>query len=369
VRLYPYFFPDVFRSGGDPLTESVANWVKIRRALLRKTIDRIGYGGYLSLAAKFPEFVEHVAGLCEEFRTIKEHAAGRQSWKAPIRVAVLNAWGKWRSWIPSAGSSQKFLVKRPDVTQIIGSNLLECLAGLPVEVEFMSFADIEKKGVPDGVDVIVNDGDAGTAWSGGRHWTNPAVVSRVREWVHKGGGFLGARGPSAHPHQGRYFQLADVLGVDREVGNSIEVAPVRLEPARKHFITDDAFGRIDFGTDASFVFACDPKTTVLDARGGHVMLAAHEFGRGRSVYLAGLPYSIENSRLLLRALFWVSRRESELQRWLCSNLSTDCAAYPESGCFVVVNNAPTEERTLVYDGTGASREVVLGPCESRWFDM
>ena len=49
------------------------NWMKIRRALLRKGVDRMGYGGYPSLAAKFPDFVDHVETLCNEFRAIKDH--------------------------------------------------------------------------------------------------------------------------------------------------------------------------------------------------------------------------------------------------------------------------------------------------------
>ena len=53
-RLLPYFFPDVFHEGGDPVKEAKVNWVTARRAILRKPIDRIGYGGYLKLAMKFP---------------------------------------------------------------------------------------------------------------------------------------------------------------------------------------------------------------------------------------------------------------------------------------------------------------------------
>jgi hypothetical protein len=39
-------------------------------------------------------------------------------------------------------NKQKFFVKRPDVIAVAGSNLLECLSGLPVEEEFISFTDI-----------------------------------------------------------------------------------------------------------------------------------------------------------------------------------------------------------------------------------
>lgn len=53
-RLLPYFFPDTFHEGGDPVKEARENWVTARRAILRKPIDRIGYGGYLKLACQFP---------------------------------------------------------------------------------------------------------------------------------------------------------------------------------------------------------------------------------------------------------------------------------------------------------------------------
>ena len=51
-RFLPYFFPDTFYEGNDPTIEAKDNWRKARRALVRKPVDRIGYGGYLSLAVK-----------------------------------------------------------------------------------------------------------------------------------------------------------------------------------------------------------------------------------------------------------------------------------------------------------------------------
>lgn len=46
------------------------NWRTARRAIMRKPIDRMGFGGYLSLAAKFPAFVDRVAEVADEFRMI-----------------------------------------------------------------------------------------------------------------------------------------------------------------------------------------------------------------------------------------------------------------------------------------------------------
>ena len=62
-RFLPYFFPDTFHEGGDPVREAKENWVTARRAILRKPIDRIGYGGYLKLACAFPEFIDYVESV------------------------------------------------------------------------------------------------------------------------------------------------------------------------------------------------------------------------------------------------------------------------------------------------------------------
>ena len=368
LRLYPYFFPDVFREGGDPLSESVSNWIKIRRALLRKPVDRLGYGGYLSLALKFPEFVDHVAELCDEFRAFKDNSGGGESLKAPIKVAVLNAWGNWKAWINSFGAPQKFLVKRPDVIQVAGTNLLECLAGLPVEVQFLSFAEVEKSGIPQDVDVIINDGDAETAWSGGRWWANPKVVAKVRQFIHRGGGFIGCRGPSAFQHQGRYFQLADVMGVDKETGRTLQSATVPAMVAAKHFITEDLDGGADFGTRETFVYVCDPATELLAANGLHVMAAAKAYGNGRSVFFGALPYDLTNARLLHRAIFWAAGKEQELRNWFCSNPQTDCAWYPMSQKLVVVNHSAQAQATTVFRGDGKSSKITLKPHASKWLD-
>ncbi len=366
LRLYPYFFPDVFRPGGQPTEESLGNWIKIRRALLRKNIDRIGYGGYLNLALKFPDFVKHVGDLCEEFRVFKSNAAGTESCKAPVKVAMVNAWGARRAWINSFGPPQKFFVKRPDVTLIAGTNLLECLAGLPVEIVWLSLEEIARQGIPRDVNVLINDGDVDTAWSGGCWWTDPRVVSAVRRFVQRGGGLIGCRAPTAHWHQGRFFQLADVLGVDREMGVSVQTAAPKPTLQDRHFITADLTGAPDFGTPESFVFAADPGLQLLARHDLHVMMSAHGFGKGRAVFLAGLPYSLDNARMLYRALLWAARREDQLNRWHSANPLADTAYYPETGAWVVVNNDARAQRTKVYDGRGRARTLTLQPYESRW---
>ena len=96
-RFLPYFFPDTFHEGGDPVKEAKINWVTARRAILRKPIDRIGYGGYLKLALAFPDFIRYIESVCDEFRTLYSHVKGAVPYCVG-RVAVLSSWGKMRAW-------------------------------------------------------------------------------------------------------------------------------------------------------------------------------------------------------------------------------------------------------------------------------
>lgn len=70
ISIYQDKFPDIFYDGGDPVKAARENWITARRAILRKPIDRIGYGGYLKLALPFPEFVDYAEQVCNEFREL-----------------------------------------------------------------------------------------------------------------------------------------------------------------------------------------------------------------------------------------------------------------------------------------------------------
>jgi hypothetical protein len=64
----------------------------------------------------------------------------------------------------------------------IYNNFLEALAGLPVDVRFLSFDEVLEDGVPGDIDVIINSGKAGTSWSGGERWGDPnIVIDRLNE--------------------------------------------------------------------------------------------------------------------------------------------------------------------------------------------
>lgn len=369
IRLYPYFFPDVFREGGDPAGESISNWAKIRRAMLRMPVDRIGYGGYLSLAAKFPDFVQSVETICDEFREIRDGTDGELSQRLPLKIAVLNCWGSLRSWMQYTNPEQKFLDKRPDVMQIAGSNMLECLSGLPIDVSFISFDDIRENGIPADLDVIINAGTNGTAWSGGKEWAAPSIIGPIREWVSNGGGFLGITDPSAHEHGGRCFQLQDVLGVQKETGQSCMVAARKANTPDTHFITEGLPANIELGSGMSFVFPASSEADLLSlSEKGHVQIATNTFENGRSVYLSELPYDLLNSRLLLRAIAWAANKESALDTLLTDNPNTDCAYYPQTGKIAVANHTGKAQSTSFTDTKGETHSVELAPHAMTWLE-
>ncbi|OKL47766.1 1,3-beta-galactosyl-N-acetylhexosamine phosphorylase [Boudabousia liubingyangii] len=361
-RFLPYFFPDVFNPEGDPIGEANRSWLDARRAIVRSPLDRMGYGGYLSLAVKFPEFVNRVEAICAEFREIHENSGGIRPANAPFKVAILNAWGRKRSW-------QTHMVAHALWYKQIYTYLgvLEALAGLPFEVEFLSFDDLTE-GVPNEVGVILNCGSANTAFSGGERWADPKLQQTIRKWVAEGGAFIGVGEPSAHAANGAFLQLSDVLGVEREIHWSLNTDKYFNETV-EHFITRDLDEDFDPGEGAGDVFATSSDTQILAFKDGSVQIAAHDYGLGRAVYFAGLPYSSLNSRLLHRAIYWAARREQRFELdWVCENPACEVAYYPSERKFLVYNNTEETQATKVFGG-GKEYHVHLAAAGYHWGDV
>ena len=362
-RFLPYFFPDTFHEGGDPVREAKENWVTARRAILRKPIDRIGYGGYLKLACQFPEFIDYVESVCGEFRELYDNIKGTTPYCVKT-VAVLNSWGRARSW--GCHMVHHALYQKQNYSY---AGVIEALSGAPYDVKFISFDEVKADpSVLDGVDVLINVGDSDTAHTGGAVWEDPAVSAAVKKFVHNGGGFIGVGEPSGHQYQGRYFQLAGVLGVEKETGFTLGYDKYNWSEHPDHFILADCQGAVDFGEGKKSVYALEG-AQVLVQRDREVQLAVNEFGSGRAVYLSGLPYSFENSRLLHRAVLWSVHSEDQLNLWLSSNYNVDVHAYVKNGKFCVVNNTYEPQSTTVFRGDGSSFQLDLAANEIRWYEI
>lgn len=385
-RFLPYFFPDVFKEGNDPTIEANQNWLTARRAIMRKPVDRIGYGGYLSLAYQFPKFVDYIEQITDEFREIYDIVKDTKPYSA-LKVGVLNAWGKLRTW-----QSHMVAHELPYKQTYSYMGIMEVLSGVAVDVEFISFDDVMEHGVPEDIDVLINAGDAGTSFSGGSFWANEKLVTAIRRFVYQGGGFIGVGEPTAYQHGGRYFQLGDILGVEREIGYSLSVDKYFTQQVDTHFITEDIkdVNKVNFGESVKNVYALYKDTEVIEfssgqsdneangvvlpanAEGkefGEVHLAAHNYGQGRGVYIAGLPYSVENARILMRALYFAANKEAEFNKWNSTNLNVEVHAYPEKKKYAVINNTNYPQTTIVYLDNNESIEMHLDPSEIRWGDI
>ncbi len=356
LRLHPYLFPvglgglPTFMEGGNPTSETKKFWINIRRALLREPIERIGLGGYLHLVESYPDFCDYIEQVADEFRAIKTlHEAGKP-YLIKSKVAVLHSWGKLRSWTLSGHFHETHM------HDLIHIN--EALSGLPVHVQFIDFEDI-KLGVLADVDVVINAGYAGSAWSGGALWEDSKCVEVLTKWVYEGGTFLGVNQPSAVEGYDNYYRMAHVLGIDEDTGARVshgrwkfDVTPMEgllppnstIQPKNQRFLTDGM-------------------ARVLAESDGIPTMTAHVFGEGKGIYLAGFELSLENTRMLLNTLLYAGNEPFD-GKYLTDNLYTECAYYPSSQTLVVINNSDTVQKTTI-DTEFGKQIVTVGAFDTK----
>ena len=187
-----------------------------------------------------------------------------------------------------------------------------------------------------------------------------------------------------------------MLGVDEERYQTLSVDKYFPTVTPEHFITADVhvdpaareaweqagyriplsgcgggqgikpLGGIDFGEPVANTFPVNEDVTLLRADGGQVQLAVNEYGKGRGVYVSGLPYSAANARLLERALFWASHNEGKYAAYSSSNPECEVAVFDKSGCYCVVNNTDRAQSTYVERGDGRIERIELAPSGIAW---
>lgn len=361
LRLHPYLFPvglggaPTFMEGGNPTLDAKNYWINIRRALLRQPVDRLGLGGYLHLTENFPDFQEYIEELMKEFRKIKAMHKDGTVYTLPCRVAVLHSWGRLRSWSLSGHFHETYM------HTLIHVN--EALSGLPVDVCFIDFDDVRNGKLVD-VDIVINAGRAGTAWSGGDAWKDAALVSILQKWVYEGGVFLGIEEPSAVEGYDCYFRMAHVLGVDKDTG-------ARVCHGRWQFCADEKAKELIFPDGANVpaatnLYLTNPEAKVLVAEDNIPLAVVNDFGKGKGVYLSRFEKSNANNRMLLNIMLYAMGADTS-QKFLTSHPDAECAYYPESEKLVVINNSDQALTTTIQTNQG-TKEFFLQPFETRFVE-
>ena len=331
LRFHPYLFPvglgglPTFSEGGQPERDAFAYWLHVRRALARQSVDRIGLGGYLHLTIGQDAFNDAIAEMAVIFRHLKALHSREKPAELPVTVAVLHTWGSLRSWTLSGHFHET------DGNILIHLN--EALSGLPVNVRFISFEDVKNGALRD-VDILINAGRAGDAWSGGDAWADPELVSEITRFVHEGGSLLGAGEPSAVPGGDTRLALAHVLGVDQDDGAYACHAAWEFtaEENAPFLIADEALA-ITPG-----IRLISPDVRVLRGEGGTPTLTLRQFGKGKAIYLGGFSWSPRASRMLLEMLLHLSGADGRTAGLTDSPLA-ECAWFPAQRTLVVMNSS------------------------------
>lgn len=349
LRLHPYLFPvglggaPTFMEGGDPTLEAKKYWNSVRRALLREPVQRIGLGGYLHLVQDFPDFCDYIEQVADEFRTILGFHGEGAPYSIRTKVAVLHYWGKLRSWTLSGHFHETYM------NDLIHIN--EALSGLPVDVRFISFEDVKNGALAD-VDVVINAGFAGSAWSGGDAWKDAEVLEKLTRFVYEGGTFIGVNEPSAVEGYDSFFRMANVLGVDEDTGAKLCHGKWSFEVQQdEKLMPEGSFVKKTGDYRKGVPYLTDGKAKVLAADGTVPTLTVNRFGKGYGIYLASFEKTIENTRMLLN-LIRMAGGELENDLYLTDNIYTECAYYPGSGQLVVINNSDQPQTTGVQTKNG-----------------
>ena len=356
IRLHPYLFPvglgglPTFAPGGDPTRDAKEYWNHTRRALLRAKIDRIGLGGYLHLVENYPDFTDYIAKIADEFRTIRDLHTNGGPTTFNVNVAVLHSWGQLRSWTLSGHFHETYM------NDLIHIN--EALSGLPVNVNYISFDDVKTSDLSK-YNVIINAGIAGSAWSGGFNWNDPAFEEILTKWVHNGGTFIGINEPSALDGYDTAFRMASVLGVDKDTVD-------KICHGKWSFDVTTIDGLIPEGATVPMrckVHLTDGKAKVLLAKEGFPVLTVNEFGKGKGIYLSTFETNTLNNRLLFNILMYAAGIDFD-NNYITDNDLTECAYYPSDKKLVVINNSDTVQSTQVKTDFGVIKFDDIAPFDT-----
>lgn len=328
-----WIFPETAQSDASA-ADFLRKWAAALRGLLIRPPSAIYWMDFQCLLsppdlAVREDLVETMAEISDEFRLIAERLSGASAFAHPINVYVADAWGAVYSW---------------------QGPLLTHLADLPVRVQFISFADIEARGLPRDAHVLFLYGTAGTAWSGGRWWESGKVAAAVQKFVRAGGGLLALQAPSQLESPQPHWALGELLGVSRRTGAVKGEALARLPVAARHWLAAEVSGVANM--ENMVRVAPLPASSVLyvvpSAKDADPGVVVSQFGRGRVVYFSGASPDYAFKRLMRRAVFWAAKREADATRLDVSGAEhLFVYAYPKQHLLALLNQDRSPAKAVV----------------------
>ena len=125
----------------------------------------------------------------------------------------------------------------------------------------------------------------------------------------------------------------------------------------------------NYGEQINNTYALNEDVEIIRMDNENVTLSAHRYGRGRGIYMMGLPYSHENTRILSRAIFYSQQDETSFDQFLSSNIYTELNVYKEANKVALLNNTSEIQVTTVFDGQGNAQALTLNPAEIKWGEL
>ena len=311
------------------------NWYRNRRGELFRIRDLHYFAEFPSIysysnAALADIYVRTFQRVHREFLLMYKYLHGKKIFTHDLNVYVMTEWGKQYSWRPWR---DPFLRHFTDV---------------PVNMKWISHAEVAEKGVPADCAVLLNYGNAGSSWVGTNGWQDKRLTENIRKFVRNGGGFLGFGESGCYQDKN---QLADVMGFEYTKGRN--GGKLQLTENGKGSFLAPGMPKTFFG----YPFSCrrnikaDKDFTLLASFDGKTAIrplaGEKAYGKGRSIYVSFQSNDPEYDDLVKRAIFRAAGREKDLFRLYSTNPVVMPYAYGTENIFVLNNDGKKRQTTTL----------------------
>ncbi|MFA5688272.1 MAG: 1,3-beta-galactosyl-N-acetylhexosamine phosphorylase N-terminal domain-containing protein [Kiritimatiellales bacterium] len=327
---------------GNGINRFAADWAAFLRAALREFPEGISLGGppVVRLMNEEPGFEDYMTARFAEFNFLYRLLNGKKAYVHDLKIGVLNSYGALRAW-------------PREFTMNWSQRLWKRLTDLPVDVQWLSFDEILAAGIPADIDVLINAGEAGSAWSGGEEWT-PAAAAAIEAFVNSGGAFIGIDAPGV---TGGVCVLSNLLGVAYN-GAATERAALKIfngEDAIRRFISpvpNAAWPILNLKPQIAAELGMEtqigsalynskmtalPAAERLDTAATQALFTRRNSGAGTAWYLSGVPATEPGFDFFKRLMFHAAGKSGRLQLLDCKTAGGFVYYYPEGNLLIAYN--------------------------------